>query len=147
MKIQESRSKERISGKIGTIMIGLLVVEYILGMINNLYVTFPEAGTEAQMWEFAWRQFSTAFHIGLGALLLLAGLFIFLRAMRSGNRSWTLVSGIGFLAIFIAGYSGARFIPAQQASYSLSMAVAFLIALLSYVWGLLDSQRIPLQNP
>lgn len=30
MKIQESRSKERISGKIGTIMIGLLVVEYIL---------------------------------------------------------------------------------------------------------------------
>jgi hypothetical protein len=133
MTTKESRINGRISRNIGITIIGLLGVEYVLGMINNLYVQFPETGTEAQMWEFAWKQFSEASHIVLGIMILLVGL-ILIRVIRNGNRSKVIVSGIGFIGIFVAGFSGARFIPTQQDLYSLSMSIAFLVALLSYVW-------------
>jgi hypothetical protein len=134
MKIKNPGNYERISRNIGIIMIGLLGIEYILGMINNLYVHFPDTGTEVQMWEFAWKQFSVGSHIILGIILLLSGLFIFLRIIRTGNRSKIIVSGIGFISILVAGFSGAMFIPTQQDLYSLSMSIGFLVALLSYVW-------------
>jgi len=117
-------------------MIGLLVAEYILGMINNLFVHFPEGGTEVQMWEFAWRQFSISSHIILGIILLLAGLLVVIRAIQNGNQSGIIFSGIGFIAVLLAGFSGSRFIPTQQDLYSLSMSIAFLIALLCYVGGI-----------
>jgi hypothetical protein len=134
MTINNPRSHERISRNIGIIMIGLLGIEYILGMINNLYVHFPETGTDVQMWEFAWKQLSVGSHIILGIFLLLAGLFIFIRAIRTVNRTKIIVSGISFIAIFVAGFSGAMFITTQKDPYSLSMSIAFLVALLSYVW-------------
>jgi hypothetical protein len=134
MAIKDPVKHERSSRNIRLVMIGLLSIEYILGMINNLYVQFPETGTEAQMWEFAWKQISVGAHIILGIILLLAGLFIFIRAIRDGNRTITIVSGIGFIAILVAGFSGAMFIPAQMDLYSLSMSIAFLVALLCYVW-------------
>ena len=134
MTINDSKSHERISRNIGIILIGLLGIEYILGMINNLYVHFPETGMDVQMWEFAWKQLSVVSHIILGIFLLLAGLFIFILAIRTVNRIKIIVSGIGFIAIFVAGFSGAMFIPTQKDIYSLSMSIAFLVALLSYVW-------------
>jgi len=134
MTINDSKSHERISRNIGIILIGLLGIEYILGMINNLYVHFPETGMDVQMWEFAWKQLSVVSHIILGIFLLLAGLFIFILAIRTVNRIKIIVSGIGFISIFVAGFSGAMFITTQKDLYSLSMSIAFLVALLSYVW-------------
>jgi heme A synthase len=137
MTIQESRANQRFFRNYGVIMIVLLCVQYVLGMINNLYVQFPEAGTEAQMWEFAWKQFSLASHIILGIILLLASVYLLIRAMRFGTRSWFIPSLIGLFAILVAGFSGAMFIPAQENLYSLIMSIAFLMAMLSYVWGIL----------
>ena len=86
MTINDPGSHERISINIGIILIGLLGIEYILGMINNLYVHFPETGTEVQMWEFAWKQFSVGISHYSGYIFV-AGRIIYIYSCNSDRQS------------------------------------------------------------
>ena len=51
-------------------MIGLLALQYVLGMVTNLYVPFPQTDQISQLWDAARSQFAPAAHILLGVLLL-----------------------------------------------------------------------------
>lgn len=143
MTTQVSEGTRRSLRNSGVAMIVLLGVQYILGMVSNLFVQFPEAGTENQMFEFARTQLPEISHIILGLLLFVFALVFWIRAIRARFRAWTVAAGIGLLAILIAVYSGARFIPTQDDLYSLLMSLAFILALLAYVWGLLAARNLP----
>jgi len=117
------------------VIIGMLVLQYLLGIATNLFVTFPESGTEGQFWKFAWSQGVLAAHIILGILLMLGSLVLFVRAIAYKNKGWIVVSLIGFIAIFAAGLAGALFIPSQKDWYSMVMSISFIVALLTYFWG------------
>lgn len=117
-----------------------LVVQYALGMYVNLFVTFPENATQSQLWEFAWSQKSLASHILLAFLILFGAIVLAIRAVRFKNVIWIRASGIGLLAVLAAGASGATFIPSQSDIYSYFMSLAFLIAILSYMWGIFSPQ-------
>jgi len=120
----------------GTILIASLVVQYALGMYVNLFVPFPEAGTEGQLWEFAWSQPALATHIVLAILIFIGAVVLCIRAYLSRDSAWILPSFIGLLGVLIAGADGAQFIPTQSDLFSYLMALGFLIAALSYAWGL-----------
>ncbi len=122
-------------------MIVLLGAQYILGMLSNLFVQFPETGTETQMFEFARTQLPEIAHILLGLVLFVLAVILWIRAIRARSRLWTVAGGIGLVAILTAVVSGARFIPTQNDLYSLVMSLAFIVALLAYVWGLVATAR------
>ena len=127
-------------------LIGALVVQYTLGMYVNLFVSFPDNSSQGQLWEFAWSQPALAAHIILAILIFFGSVVLCIRAARQAARSkdrrWITCSLIGLLAVFAAGASGASFIPSQTDLYSYSMSLAFLIAIFSYGWPLITSQRV-----
>jgi heme A synthase len=113
-----------------------LVVQYLLGMYVNMFVPFPEQGSEAQMWEFAKSHPSVMAHILIGTILLLNALFFFIRALRSKDTIWKKTSGLGVLGIVIAFVAGEQFIGSQNDVLSYAMSLGFILALLSYFWEL-----------
>lgn len=113
-----------------------LFIQYLLGIATNLFVQFPQNGTDKTMWEFAWRQLPLALHIIIGILLFIGAIVLVIRCVKAKNHQWIIVSSVGMVAILFAGVSGAIFIPHQTAMYSFSMAVSFIVALLAYFWGL-----------
>lgn len=135
------KEKEKNSLKTqAVVMILLLVVQYLLGMATNLFVQFPESKSSAKLWEFAWSQFPLSAHIILGFLLLAGAIVFVIRSALAKNKTWIIVSVIGLLSIFTAGFAGATFIPTQSGIYSYFMALSFIVALLSYSWGIYSSK-------
>jgi heme A synthase len=123
------------------VMIGLLVVQYILGMITNLFVKLPEDGQPAQVWAAANSQFPSAAHIILGMLLLIVAIVIIVRAVMSKNRTLVWISVAGLAAIAVATYGGIVFTTGQSDTYSLVMALGFIASLVVYVWGLIAARN------
>jgi hypothetical protein len=122
-------------------MIFALAVQYILGMITNLFVQFPDTTVEGQLWGFAWTQVSEAAHIILGLLLFVGGLVLLIRSISSKNRTWTVAASTGLAGILVAIYGGVMFIPTQNDPYSLVMSIAFIVSLLAYGWGVYVSKN------
>jgi len=118
------------------VLMGALIVQYVLGMYVNLFLTFPNNATEGQLWEFAWSQPPLAAHIILAILILIGAIALCIRAIHYKNRRWIIASSLGLVAILAAGASGATFIPSQIDWYSYSMSIFFLAAILSYGWSL-----------
>jgi len=122
--------RERLAAQ-GYILIGVLTLQYLVGMYVNLFVQFPDQ-TGDQLWGFAWSQPALALHIILAFLILIGAIVLCVRAARRRDRTWIWASGIGLLAVLAAGASGASFIPTQNDILSYSMAVAFIIAISAY---------------
>lgn len=117
-------------------ILSMLALQYILGMTTNLFVSFPNTKIPEQLWEFAWRQIPLALHIVLGLLIFINAIMLFIRSYRSGNVLWTRISLVGFVAIVAAIWGGVTFIPTQTNSYSYIMALAFIVAVIAYTWGI-----------
>jgi len=136
-KVQTTRRALRSQG-LG--MVFTLTIQYILGMISNLFVQFPDTSVQGQLWQFAWSQISIAAHIILGLLLFINAIVILNRALTYKDRTWVVAGSIGLVSILVAIYGGVRFIQTQNDPYSLVMSIAFILALLAYVWGLFKSK-------
>jgi hypothetical protein len=118
------------------VMLGFLIFQYLFGMAVNLFVQFPDTKSQSILWEFAKSQMALVLHIILGALLLIGALVFIIRAIHSKNKQWIISASVGLLAILVAIISGAQFIPTQQDVYSYIMAVAFILAVFAYGWGI-----------
>ncbi len=125
----------------GILMIILLAVQYILGMINNFFVDFPQSDQPEVMWRYAASQASEISHIFLGLLLFVSAAILVVRAVRAKNRSWIIASITGLAGILSAIVGGVTFIPSQNDQLSFVMAVAFIVALLAYSWGVYASRK------
>ncbi len=110
------------------LVIGLLVIQFVLGMVTNLYVQFPGADQPGQSWAVMRSQAPAAAHIVIGVLLLVSAVIFVIRAARKDNRRWLASSGVGLIAIIVAIYGGVTFVSSQVNAYSLAMALAFLVA-------------------
>lgn len=124
----------------GMVLIVVLVIQYLLGMFINLYVSFPQGKLGGQLWIFAWKQISIAAHIILGILLLIGAIVFIVRAVRQKDTTWIGASVAGYIAIQAAVLTGSIFIPTQSAIYSYVMSLCFLIAVLSYGWGIFKTR-------
>ncbi|MGB8212082.1 MAG: hypothetical protein WCE68_00860 [Anaerolineales bacterium] len=122
-------------------MIGGLVIQYALGMLANLFVQFPNTTRADLLWAFARTQFPTLAHIVVGTILLAGAILLAVRAARQKDRLWIVSSVAGLVSILAAIFGGTQFVTSQLNAYSLVMALATILAFLSYGWGLYASRR------
>jgi uncharacterized membrane protein HdeD (DUF308 family) len=107
----------------------MLIIQFILGMIYNLYGTAPTSAKPVGLFSSP----DLALHVVLGILLLIAAIFQLVRAIgaRHGLSIW--LSAIGLLSILGAGFAGLGFTGSGANSASLGMSLAFAAALACYV--------------
>ena len=115
----------------------MLVTEFALGAIVNLYATLPASD--------AGKTFIAAFgaavtdgpvaltlHALVGTLLLITGISALVRASLLRGGALIAVSGVALLAILLAWLSGTRFVGDSSNEASLIMALATAVAIVCY---------------
>jgi hypothetical protein len=113
----------------------VLAVQFALGIGVNLYVTLPAAGHPGHASWFG-NGALLALHAALGMFLLLAAIFVLVRAIVARNVTLVVTSAAGLIAIFVAAFFGSGFTDKLTDGYSLGMAMATAVALVCYAIGL-----------
>ncbi len=127
-------------------MVVLLLVQFLLGMATNLYVTIPthQPGTTAGNYasglgsDLAWAVGSgplpLAIHAALGSALVLVGIATVVLAARARRTAWIVTSAVGLVAILAAWFNGLSFINLGQPNFnSMIMSGGFAVAVACYV--------------
>jgi hypothetical protein len=107
----------------------MLIVEFILGVIYNLYGTAPTSTKSIGLFSSP----DLALHVVLGILLVVAAVGQLVRAIGVRHRLSIWLSAVGLLAILGAGSAGLGFTGSGANGASLGMSLAFAVALASYV--------------
>ena len=119
-------ARMRISS-LGTVI--MLIIQFILGIIYNLYGTAPTAHKSIGLFSSP----VLALHVILGILLIIAAIGQLIRAIGTRHRLATWMSGLGLLGILAAFFVGVGFAGNGSAGASLGMALAFAVSLAAYV--------------
>jgi hypothetical protein len=122
-------------------MIGVLILQYILGIAVNLYVQFPEGASAAQNWDFMRGQWLVWAHLILGTLIVLGTISLYVRAIKLKDKTWKIAGGIAMGSVILAWISGEEFVSGQVDIYSFIMSLLFIIALVSLGWGVYQSKK------
>ena len=107
----------------------MLIVQFILGMIYNLYGTAPTKTKSIGLFSSP----DLALHVILGILLFLAAIGGLVQAIGVRHRLAVWLSALGLLSILGAGFAGLGFTGNGAAGASLGMSLAFALALACYV--------------
>ena len=133
--VQKSESRQAGLGRASLAILIVLVVQFTVGIGVNLYVTLPTAGHPGHSSWFGNGPL-LALHASLGMFLVLAAIFVLVRAIMARNVTLIVTSAAGLAAIFVAFFFGATFAEKLTNGYSLGMAIAFAVALVCYAIGL-----------
>ena len=107
----------------------MLIVQFILGMIYNLYGTAPTSTKSIGLFSSP----DLALHVILGALLFLAAVGQLVQAIGVRHKLSIWLSALGLLSILGAGFAGLGFTGSGASGASLGMSLAFAAALACYV--------------
>ena len=130
---RESRQAGLRSASLAILIV--LIVQFALGIGVNLYVTLPAAGHPGHGSWFG-NGALVALHAALGMFLILAAIFVLIRAVMARNVTLIATSAAGLVAILLAAFFGSGFTDKLTDGYSLGMAIAFAAALACYLIGL-----------
>jgi len=106
----------------------MLIIQFILGMIYNLYGTAPTSAKPIGLFSSP----TIALHVIVGILLGLAAIAQLVRAIGARHSLTIWMSALGLLSILGAGFAGLGFSGSGAASASLGMSLAFAVALACY---------------
>jgi hypothetical protein len=106
----------------------MLIIQFILGMIYNLYGTAPTSAKPIGLFSGP----TIALHVILGIVLGLAAIARLVRAIGARHSLTIWLSALGLLSIIGAGFAGLGFTGSGAASASLGMSLAFAAALACY---------------
>ncbi len=133
-------------------MLALLLVQFIIGMLVNLFVVLPSQhpGTNAPeyfggvaqgvWWALGHGGWELSAHAGLGVLLGALSLVMLVVAIIARRRAWIIVTMLGWLGVFGAGFNGASFMNYGHDFSSLIMSIGFTLALVAYAVGFYQSK-------
>ena len=110
-------------------LVTMLIIQFILGMIYNLYGTVPTSAKPIGLFSSP----SIALHVIVGLLLGLAAIAQLVRAIGARHSLTIWLSALGLLFIIGAGFAGLGFSGSGAAGASLGMSLAFAVALAAYV--------------
>ncbi|MDP3941669.1 MAG: hypothetical protein Q8Q49_05165 [bacterium] len=135
-KVQEN-ALEKQAGSLRRrvdVMVVLLILEFILGMVVNL---FGEAPSESgKMQEPTWATLVFLSHGILGILLLIWAIFLFVFVNKTENKKWRSLGMQGMIGIVVSAMGGVAFVGLREGSpadiSSLVMALGFLYSFISY---------------
>ncbi len=123
----------------------LLLIEFIIGMVVNLYVSIPEPIKGSFFMSSG--AIALLAHIGFGALVAILGVLIFFLALMQGNRRDILFTAFGFIFVVAAAISGLAFLfDGQNPTFSLLMAAFFIFAFSAYLFPLAQSVKGQIQS-
>jgi hypothetical protein len=112
----------------------MLVVQYGLGIVLNLYIAVPAADAHAGLaQEIANGPLMLTLHALLGLALIVAALVLLVRAIRLEDRAVAVLAAAGLTAIGGAFATGEIFVRNGQNGASLAMALLAGVALLCYI--------------
>jgi hypothetical protein len=126
----------------------VLIVQFLLGMAVNLFVTVPRdhpganapeyfsGVVQSVTWAILHGHVLLILHAILGLLLVLMGAGVMFQAIRSGTRSVVITSVIGAIAILAAGFNGGSYLNYHEDFSSMIMASLFAIAVIAYAVAL-----------
>ncbi len=108
----------------------LLIVQFILGMLNNLYVTIPKAKSY-NVYHYLG---PVSIHTANALFLLIFSIFYVINAHKLKNNQ--RLGEIGVFSIVVATIGGLIFVNSggQNDVYSLVMALGFISAFLIYAY-------------
>ncbi len=109
--------------------VSMLLIEFILGIVYNLYGTAPTAKKSIGLFSSP----VLALHVIVAILLVIAAVGQLVRAIGTRHRLTIWMSAIGLVAILAAGFAGLGFTGNGAAGASLGMSLAFTVALAAYV--------------
>ena len=117
-----------------------LIVQYCLGMAINVFVQFPQNQGSGMNWQFATRNILIMAHLILGTLLIVGAIAQLVRVVRAKSAAWKLPAAYALVGVIVAWIGGDTFVTTQIAVLSYIMSLGFLVAILSYFWGLYRSR-------
>lgn len=109
-------------------MLGLLSLQFILGMISTLYTKFPETTDQAELWRAANSDWATLGHMIVGTLIVILGLVLVVKGAKL-KKPFSMLTLIAFVAVLIAAFGGEEFVRTQNDVYSMVMAVGFIVSM------------------
>lgn len=134
------------------VVLALLLVQYAVGMVVNLYVDIPASHPGARPsnylvgsihsvgWALAHGPGALAAHTALGLLLVVATFHAVALARRTARRA-TALAAMGALFTIGAGFNGASFLDYSESVSSLIMALLFALAVVAYTAALVSLSR------
>jgi hypothetical protein len=131
----------------------LLVIQFLLGMAVNLFVTIPthhpganppeyfSGVVQSVTWAILHGNILLILHASLGLLLVLNAFGLLVAAIRTRSRDLIVVTSFGAFGVLAAGFNGGSFLNYNQDFSSMIMAIFFAWAVVSYAVGLLVTGR------
>jgi hypothetical protein len=131
---------------LGTLI--FLIIQFLLGMAVNLFVTIPATHPGANppeyfggvvqsvTWAILHGHVLLIIHASLGLLLVLNALGLLIVAIRMRARDLITVTAFGLFGVLAAGFNGGSFLNYNQDFSSMLMASFFAVAVVSYAAGL-----------
>jgi uncharacterized membrane protein YedE/YeeE len=108
------------------VLVGLLVVQFLLGVLTSMFTDFPADNPEE-----AYRQFGyLSLHVITGTLLLVLGVVFLYQAIKHKVYKREAISGLA--AMVVAYGFGEIFVSTQNDLWSFLMAFSFIGALMPY---------------
>lgn len=123
--------------KLSGALMGLLSLQFLLGMIANLYVALPHSADQASNWNAAWSNWAVASHMVVAIAILILGLVIAFRSRAGKALAWA-----GLVFILVAAMGGEEFVRTQTETWSLVMAIGFIVAMGLYGRLMAIAQRV-----
>ena len=120
-------------------LVFMLIVQFILGMVYNLYGTMPTPGQKGGTSTKGIGLFSNGWlivHEIMAVLLVVAAIQLIIMAMRSVNGLANVTSWVGLIGIVAAIGAGVGFTRNGAAGGSLGMSIAFAVSLACYIVNL-----------
>ena len=135
--------------------LGALIIQFLLGMAVNLFVTIPTDHPGANppeyfggvvtsvSWAILHGGLWLTLHAAWGLLLLLAALGTLVQAigLRGGGR--ITLAALGFVGVLAAGFNGGSFLNYHADFSSMLTAVGFALAMSAYVALLYRAGIVP----
>ena len=139
---------KKLSSLIGALL-GILSLEFLFGMIANLYVEFPDTTDQQALIDASWKHWPVATHMILALGILLLALTVAILGLRTKQKAISAMSMIGFLSLVAAALGGDRFVRTQHEAWSLTMAIGFIVAMGVYgrLMALVQSKSAGMMQP
>jgi len=113
------------------LIVGLLVLQFVLGMLSNLFVTIPDV----EPWR-VFHYFGPVVLHTLNALCLVVFAVNYAVIVRKASRTMRIAGAVGGIAIVVAFASGVIFVNrGQNDVFSFTMSLGFITALVSYAFA------------
>jgi hypothetical protein len=134
----------------------MLVIQFLLGMYVNLFVTIPTNHPGARPPEYfsgvaqsvfwAITQSGLLFlilHAAFGLVIVVGAAVLLAQGIQSRSRSLIMTTSVGAFGVLVAALNGGSFLNYNEDFSSMIMAAGFAVAMVSYVFGLNVTAQSP----